>query len=185
MSMHNSRPNPNIQQHNFTFVHKGVQLYVSVSPCAWMHQWYPMQIKISVGEKETCNAASKFLSWKQFYEDCSDADIRVQVNNWLTEGDNFEKFVANHNEWEERDRAYQAGAEERRQKAAMEKAAQDTTYKAKGFTHRVNAWVHPSSGGDDYPIEMYCKGEPTKAQIRKELNKRGSAVMDDYQITVL
>ena len=42
--------------------------------------------------------------------------------------------------------------------------------RAKGMTHRVDAWVHPA-GGDDYLVSLYVNGAPTKSLIQKELKK--------------
>lgn len=57
--------------------------------------------------------------------------------------------------------------------------------KAKGMTHRVDAWVHPAGGGDDYLVSLYVNGEPTKSLIQKELKKLKSSVLDDYTIQAL
>lgn len=58
-------------------------------------------------------------------------------------------------------------------------------HKAKGFTHRLLAVIHPQAGGDDYFVEFFSKTEPTPAAIEKLLRKRGSAVLNDYALTHL
>jgi uncharacterized Zn finger protein (UPF0148 family) len=57
---------------------------------------------------------------------------------------------------------------------------QDKRMIAKGFTHRVTAWVH--AGGDDKQIDLYTTGEPSKEEIVKYLRKAGSRVVDDYKV---
>lgn len=59
----------------------------------------------------------------------------------------------------------------------------DRAAKADGFTHRLNAWIHPEAGGSDYPKQRYFKGEPSKADIAEFLAM--SCVKDDYKVTVL
>jgi hypothetical protein len=74
------------------------------------------------------------------------------------------------------------------QSMAREKAKRrklDEQRKAQGFTHKVEAWVHPEAGGSDYEIVLFAKSLPTAALIQKELKKRRSAVMDDYVVSAL
>lgn len=63
--------------------------------------------------------------------------------------------------------------------------ARDQRMKAQGMAVRVSAWVHPSSGGDDYQIDWYLEAPPTPRQIRDTLRDEGSSVLDDYQIVTL
>jgi hypothetical protein len=58
-------------------------------------------------------------------------------------------------------------------------------HKAKGFTHRLLAMIHPEEGGDDYLVEFFTKTEPTPAGIEKLLKKWRSAVLNDYRVTHL
>jgi hypothetical protein len=67
-------------------------------------------------------------------------------------------------------------------KAELQRAGD---HKAKGFTHRLLAMIHPEAGGDDYLVEFFTKKEPTPAEIEKLLKKRRSAVLNDYRLTHL
>lgn len=65
---------------------------------------------------------------------------------------------------------------------AVQVAKQDVEMKAKGFTHCVDAWIHPGRG-DDYSIAVYMNRMPTKADIARVLRK--SVVKTDYSVRVL
>lgn len=70
-------------------------------------------------------------------------------------------------------------------KEAKRKAAKDKRMYAKGYRFRIEAWIHPAAGGDDYTLEMYSIGELSKAEIEGELKKEGSRRLDDYTVTKL
>lgn len=59
----------------------------------------------------------------------------------------------------------------------------DAKYKKAGSTHRIDAWVHPSSG-DDSEIAMWMTN-PTDEQIKTELKKAGCRVRTDYKVVKL
>jgi hypothetical protein len=61
----------------------------------------------------------------------------------------------------------------------------DAKYKAQGFTHRLVAWVHPLTGGDDYSVQRYWKTRPADHQVQKILKKAHSAVLNDYCVVEL
>lgn len=54
-----------------------------------------------------------------------------------------------------------------------------------GYSHRVEAWVHPVVGGDDYPITFYGRGAVNHDTIQAYIGRQGSAVMTDYSVTPL
>jgi hypothetical protein len=60
-------------------------------------------------------------------------------------------------------------------------ATRNAKMKKDGFTHVVTAWVH--RGGDDVCADIYFKGEPTSADIQRQLKK--SPVKDDYTVKLL
>jgi len=60
---------------------------------------------------------------------------------------------------------------EKAQLAEQKKLAQmDRLHRARGFTHRVDAWVHADGGDQQLSIWM-C--DPTEASIRSELIRSG------------
>ena len=70
-------------------------------------------------------------------------------------------------------------------KEAKRRAAKDKRMYAKGYRYRIDAWIHPEAGGDDYTLEIYSLKELTKAEIQRELKKEGSRRLDDYTVTKL
>lgn len=74
-------------------------------------------------------------------------------------------------------------AKEQEKESKME-AALDAKMKAKGYTHKVVAWVHPPRG-DDYQLIMHTMGKPSDADIKKELKKARSRIDTDYIISEL
>lgn len=67
-------------------------------------------------------------------------------------------------------------------KAELQRAVD---HRAKGFTHRLLAMIHPEAGGSDYLVEFFTEKEPTPAEIEKLLKERRSAVLNDYRLTHL
>lgn len=70
-------------------------------------------------------------------------------------------------------------------KRAKKDQLRDAKARAEGFTHKVEAWVHPEGGGDDYRMVAFTKGAPSKKWIENSLKKEGSRVLTDYRITAL
>lgn len=75
--------------------------------------------------------------------------------------------------------------EEEEKRIRREEASEDKKMKAKGFRYKLVAWVHPETGGDDYPIAAYCVVKPTVKEIKKLLTKKGSCHDSDYTIKTL
>lgn len=67
-------------------------------------------------------------------------------------------------------------------KIAAEDDRQNHDAKKKGFTHRFNGWIHPTSG-DDRQVSYYIVGEPTLADVHRFL--RRSVVKTDYEVVLL
>ena len=64
-------------------------------------------------------------------------------------------------------------------KADAKIAKRDKRMKAKGYTHKITAWIHPPTGSD-YCIDHYIQRKPTKAEIAKLLIK--SEIKDDFAV---
>lgn len=79
-------------------------------------------------------------------------------------------------------KALQAEAAEAERKQDTTQRAADKKATAAGYTHRINAWIHPASG-DDYSVYTYCKGKPSKKTIKVVMRK--SVVKDDFKVTEL
>lgn len=61
---------------------------------------------------------------------------------------------------------------------AEELAKMDARYKAQGYTHRIEGWVHRDDG--DRQISLWLQN-PTKQQIQAELKRSGSLDLTDYK----
>lgn len=168
----------------------GLELDVKVSPCSWMYQGYGFQAEYTGADchgfvndqplaveaatradvqrlldalpKGACTRCSK-----PYVRDAHTAKYRGTLCEpcWM---DDFNK---------------RCKAEEEKERKSLER--QDARMLKKGYTHRVSAWVHPSGGGDDYLLDFYSKGEPTKEDVRRLLQKKGSRVFDDYGVVKL
>lgn len=175
-----------LQENSHTIDHNGEQVIFSVSPCSWMNRSYGLQVRISL-TKNAVNAESEFIIDKGF--EATDKPMQVlddaaksMVEKWLSENGTkiLHEQVA---KWKVTAAEFARDIVEEEERAAAEQTRDDKKYKAKGYTHRLNAYVHPEHGGDDYMTVTYFAGAPKKAQIDKIL--RSSAVKDDYAVTEL
>lgn len=172
----------------------GCVLSSEVSPCSWMYRNYGLQIQVLLRYNDA-DFGSVYLLRKDLpFEQATTADVQALVDQVkLVPCNNncgkpaFSPTTAKTNRSgkcescfrQELDREYQA-------ELALEKARQareDAKFKAKGYTHRVTAWVHPASG-DDYSIEIYAVN-PSPAMIRDQLKMKRSVRLDDYTIVAL
>lgn len=67
----------------------------------------------------------------------------------------------------------------------IEDAKRDKVFKERGYTHKVNMWVHPKVGGDDYEQVVYFRGKPKEGKVELMLKRRRSAVLTDYSVRIL
>ena len=65
---------------------------------------------------------------------------------------------------------------------AKKLTARDKKMMQQGYTHRVEAWIHPPKG-DDYPVVAYCMRKPDVSDISQILRK--SEVKTDYVVIEL
>jgi hypothetical protein len=62
------------------------------------------------------------------------------------------------------------------------KADDEKYLKLLGNHYKVEAFVHPKSGGDDYMMVYRMTQKPTPNEIADLLGQEGSAILDDYRI---
>lgn len=163
----------------------GEQVIFRVSPCSWMHKGYGLQVGLSMKENAV-NAESEFIrdeSYEATDKPMEELDRagRAFAEKWLAENGTalLHEHVA---KWQAaKDEFDKEFAEEDKKAAAAQKRA-DARYKKKGYTHRVNAWIHPSQG-DDFQSVSYVMGEPSEKDIAQIL--RRSEVKTDYVVTAL
>jgi len=69
------------------------------------------------------------------------------------------------------------------QAAEKRKLAQlDRQYRARGFTHRVDTWIHTDGGDKQLSVWM---ANPTEDTIRNELPRSGADLAQGYTIHAL
>lgn len=172
------------KQHAFSV--DGVPLKATVSPCSHMYENYGLQVRVEM-EDGGCT----YQHDPKPFAACADADFlalcaKVRISPCATLGCPGHAFVdpaSNRNGRCEKcfladiDREFSA----LRKKAQAAALRRNARRKAQGYTHRVEAWVHPAEGGDDFPVEMYFRGEPDARAIQDILSgKYGSAVTCDW-----
>ncbi len=184
-----SGPETDFKKASVTREVAGAILTAEVSPCSWMYPTYGFQISVVMAEGGKAYVLEKELA----FADASIDDMQrllgtigvipcikcrkpafnpdtVQTNR---EGKCEQCFMTELN----------AEFEKEREKDARRMAKNDAKYKKQGYTHRVDAWIHPGRG-DDESVTYYMK-DPTDEAIRAQLRKNGSIVLDDYKIVQL
>jgi hypothetical protein len=68
-------------------------------------------------------------------------------------------------------------------KEAAKLAKFEATQKAAGYIYKLDAWIHPTRGGDDYQTSLYSPKPWTPEMIAKAL--RSSSVKNDYTLSTL
>lgn len=159
----------------------GKTVFVAISPCSWMYPDYGLQVRISL-QPNAVNAASVFkcdksLKWSGDSGEMSRRALAI-AEDYLAENSTgeIESVVAKWDAYQEEFRVKQIEERERER-------SEELDMRRRGFTHKTDLWIHPENGGSDHSVRLYTTGEPTKAQIQKEL--RGSIVKDDYRTSIL
>jgi hypothetical protein len=174
-----------LQRNGNTIDHNGEQVFFSVSPCSWMYANYGLQVQLSLTENAV-NAESEFILDKTFEAMKKpmqelDSAAKDVAEKWLAENGTallHERVTT----WRARAAEFEAKMQKDAKREAAAQKRSDKSHKAKGFTHRVNAWIHRAQG-DDFERVAYVIGDPGKAEIAKII--RSSTVKDDYVVTVL
>lgn len=156
----------------------GRTVHGEISPCAWMYPGYGMQVRLAL-KLHACNAESEFLRWKTPYKQSSDSDVLAHVHAFLAK-DGLKNLEAALVRWAQA----QAEFAEQDRKLAAADARRVASRKAKGYTHRMLAWVHPRAGSD-FQIEAWFKSEPTRPEVVAILRKQGSVLFDDFKVETL
>lgn len=167
-------------------------LEAEMSPCVWMNNGYPLQltVKLENGGHLIVSDPTSNVTYQTATESAMRALLDL-VKVCECQRCNAPAFAPS-NERPTRDGLCEKcfmgdlrkdlDAKQAKEEAAAEKRFAKA--KKDGFTHVVIAWVHPTAG-DDRCVEINCRGEPTKRQIRAELKKLGSEVLDDFTVKKL
>lgn len=166
-----------------------VKLSAEVSPCAWLYPGHCLQVTVTmagggdvqvqsatqfeIGTEEEIISMMHSVGTIPCKCGCGKPAFDPKTVRTNRNGECESCFMAKIN----------AKFDEIEQNRLAEVDENDKRYKARGYTHRVDGWVH-SGAGDDLPITFYTK-DPSKALIQAELKKAGSKVINDYQVTKL
>lgn len=162
------------------------KLSASVSPCVWLYD-APFQISVTLAGGGSTIVIDDQLRLGQ----ASDADISrlldsVGILECRTRGCRNPAFdpptTLKHRDGKCEECALKLFDREleKAQLAEKRKLAQlDRKYRARGFTHRVDAWIH-ADGGDQQLSLWVC--EPSDASIRDELRLSGVSDLQSYSL---
>lgn len=175
-----------------------VTLMAEVSPCVWMYQGYPFQIKVDMGDKQHPRSGGDIIIQDRALNNdtYTEADIQrlldtVKIQPCKNSGCNNPAFHPDHesNRAGECEHCFMAklnaefAAEQKKENAKI--ARRDKRMKQKGMVARVEAWIHPKQGGDDYMVDIYYATQPSTAEIETQLKRKGSSILNDYRIITL
>jgi hypothetical protein len=168
---------------SFVLDHKGRNIHVEISPCSWMYPGYGLQIKLSTKE-HACNAESIFdrnheIKADEISTGALVKEAHAQAARWL-EANGVAKIDQAVAKWAEASVKFDAAIKKEQKREEKARIRRLTKRQAEGYTHVVDAWIHPSSG-DDYRTEACVVGEPSAADIQRILAK--SRVKTDYKVT--
>lgn len=168
--------------HKKVFEQNGVTFTADISPCSWMYPGYGLQVGITSSVGTIYNHDKKVP-----FEKATKADFKRLSTVHLAKCSRCSGVCIDHTKHD----TNRAGLCETcfisdlNAKCALEQSKEDKRIereekrmRAKGFTHRVNAWVH--AGGDDYEMVIYSKGEMPEKEIVKRLKAKGSRILNDF-----
>lgn len=188
-----------VKGRTFTHVVDGHELTATVSPASWMYAGYGLQLRVSLTDAGGGARGGEAYLHDKAVDGSQPTDEQVmglfrrvalcKCSQPGCERLAFDPAVLSTNRDGQCEQCFmtklRATFDAAAAKEAQKEAALDAKMKAKGFTHKVVAWVHPKAGGDDFKLIMHTVGKPTEAQIKKELRKSGSSVETDYNVVEL
>lgn len=175
-----------------------VTLTAEVSPCVWMYQGYPFQIKVDMGDKQPPRSGGDIIIQDRALNNDTyvEADITrlldtVRIQECKNPNCDNPAFHPDHesNRAGECEKCFMTklnaefAAAQNKENAKI--ARRDKRMKQKGMVARVEAWIHPKQGGDDYMMDIYYAIQPSAAEIETQLKRKGSSILNDYRIITL
>ncbi len=166
-----------------------VVLTAEVSPCSWMYAGYGLQIKVTLPRGDFTIIHRKDIP----IERATESDVRSLLETarivpckkcGKPAFDPSNSVPHQSGECQACELSkLRAELDEEQKAEAHRREKRDAEFKGKGFTHRVDAWIHPQAG-DDYGVSFYTKNA-TEAEIRAHLKKEGSLDPTDYVVCQL
>lgn len=167
-----------------------VKLSLNVSPCSWMYQGYGLQVQVQMAGGGSVYLQNKAVAFeKATEEDLNRLFDKVTLTTCKRCGKPaFDPAANDTNRAGLCEHCFLSDLQKEFDKASAKEAKRmarlDAKHRKNGFTHRVDAWIHPAHG-DDLQISFYCKGAPSKQLISNEIRKAGSCKLDDYTVVDL
>lgn len=167
----------------------GARLSASVSPCVWLYDT-PFQISVKLAGGGSTIVTDSHLK----FADATEADVArllasVQLKKCRTRGCHNPAFDPAGTAAHRDGRCEQCFMKildselQKAQAAEKRKLAQlDRQYRARGFTHRVDTWIHTDGGDKQLSVWM---ANPTEDTIRNELLRSGADLAQGYTIHAL
>lgn len=175
-----------------------ITLTAEVSPCVWMYQGYPFQIRVDMGDQQQPRSGGDIIIQDRALNNATytEADIQrlldtVKIQPCKNSGCSNPAFHPDHesNRKGECEHCFmtkwQAGWDAMQKKENAKIARRDKRMKQKGMVARVEAWIHPKHGGDDYMVDIYYSTMPATAEVEAVLRQKGSSVLNDFRIVTL
>jgi hypothetical protein len=168
-----------------------IEFELRVSPCSWMYPGHGFQIEV----KMIPNGGTTHLRDKGLrFEDAGVADMErlfesVKVVQCSCGKPAFDPTAVETNRAGKCEVCFmtelrkefdaETAKEAKRRKAMFRRRAKE------GYTHVVQAWIHPKAGGSDYQVDIFYLKLPTAAEIKAALKKQGSMQVDDYRVSTI
>ena len=173
----------------------GTTLHAELSPCVFMYPGYPLQVQVTFLHEDGQSGGSAFVVDRQLNCDTANESDVVRLLACVStmpckrcSALAFDPGTAETNRDGLCEQCFLGDLQSRVDEAMEEErrllADQDRRMKAKGMRFRVTAWIHGDEG-DDFQVDWYFAGRPTKAAIRKLLSEQGSSILDDFQVITL
>lgn len=192
----NTTPSPKtksgISTLTLTREERGHVLTAKVTPGSWTRPHLPFQIIVEIDGKKGGYAAvrdTKLTYSQAFTKDIERLFAQVRLGDCVKCGGiTFDPATVNNYKSQCCHACFMAEIRQAltKENELVQKRIErmDKQHKAKGYTHRVTAWVHPENGSD-VNIDFWTKKEPTQAEVAQTLKEQGSVVLDDYIIVAL
>lgn len=173
----------------FTAIQGDVELTAEISPCVFMYQGYGLQLTVTLPKGGNTIVARKDIPIETATEqDCQALleSVRVLPCN-VCQKPAFDPSSCSTNRDGKCESCFMAELNAAFEKETKKEDAKlkrdDAKFKARGYTHRVHAWIHPASGSD-YELMMWMIN-PTQEEITSELKKKKSVDTTDYKLIEL
>lgn len=169
----------------------GVRVKAEVSPCSWMYKHYGFQFEY----KDNEGYSQGYILRKSLAEkDATAADVQDMLDTGLTLqacescGVQYLFNELHNHRGQKCKKCHETECRAELEKALEREAAverkHDARMKKQGYTHKVNAWIHPARG-DDHEVSYYFVGKPSDEKVKTLLRKEGSQILTDYEVIAL